>query len=914
MTLTPGTHLGPYEIQSAIGAGGMGEVYRARDTRLERTVAIKILPAELSADPERRARFEREAKTIAGLNHPHICTLHDVGQHGDTIYLVMEHLAGETLADRLLKGRLPLDQALGVATEIAGALAAAHRQGITHRDLKPGNVMLTKAGAKLLDFGLAKLKGHAAGPAVGQLTSLPTRTAPLTAEGTIVGTLHYMAPEQVEGKPADARTDLWALGSILYEMLTGRRAFEGTSAASLITAIMSAEPPALALLQPLTPPALERLVKKCLAKPPDDRWDSAHDVADELRWLRETSGPALTMPVQLHQRRSPWRALAATAVLAAAGAVVGAGGMWLVRQTPVASAGIIRTSLDVRPAERFDTDLRWTALAWTPDANTLVFVGTRRGARQIYVRRLDGADARPLPQTEGAASATVSPDGQFVAFWVDGAIKKVPLAGGPAMTLAAGIVEPPIGLAWDRRGRLFFGHGSGPQNGIREVMPDGTVRAVTTTADVDVRDGLPSPLLDGDTLLVTVRKRWQSWGDEQVDALNVASGARKLLVKDATDARYVPTGHLLFLRRGVLFAVPFDPARLEVTGEERPLLESVAQVLAGVVSGSGTGAGQFAVSPAGTLAWAHRPVDAYPDRRLVTVDRRGRVMPLMCPPRSFGGALRLAPDGRRLAVVIRNLNEVGLWCYDLERGGLTLIAGAAEVWWPLWSRDGRSLYYGRMAEGRTWMAVQAAESGSEPRTFLALTASPSSFTPDGKTLAIVRHRDIFAVTLRDGHPVEEPLVVTPHQESWPEFSPDGRWLAYASDYSGRWEVYVRPHPGSGPSQVVSLDGGDAPVWNPNGRELFFVSLPDAAGKRAMMSVPMQAGVAQSRPVQLFQFGPHALYIGGGWLRTHDVAPGGERFYTSQELPGEPPPVVTHINLIQNWFEELKAKVPAGGAK
>jgi serine/threonine-protein kinase len=824
----------------------------------------------------------------------------------------MEHVAGETLAARLLKGPMPPEQALVAATEIADTLAAAHRQGVIHRDLKPGNVMLTKAGAKLLDFGLAKLAGHGAEPAVAQLASAATRSAPLTAEGTIVGTLQYMAPEQVEGKPADARTDLWALGSILYEMLTGKRAFEGTSAASLITAIMSTEPPALATLQPLTPPALDRLVKKCLAKQPDDRWDSAHDVADELRWLRETSGPALTTPVQL--RRSPWRTVAAAVVLAAAGAVVGAGGLWLLRPTPAASASIIRTSLDVRPAERFDTDLRWTALAWTPDGKALVFVGTSRGARQLYVRRLDGADARPLPHTEGAASATLSPDGQFVAFWAGGAIRKVPLAGGPAMTLAAGIVEPPIGLAWDGRGRLFFGHGSGPQNGIREVMPDGTVRAVTTIADVDVRDGLPSPLPDGDTLLVTVRKRWQSWGDEQVDAVNVASGARKLLVKDATDARYVPTGHLLFLRRGVLFAVPFDPARLEVTGEESPLLESVAQVLAGVVSGSGTGAGQFAVSPAGTLAWAHRPVDAYPDRRLVTVDRRGRVTPLMCPPRSFGGALRLAPDGRRLAAVIRNLNEVGLWSYDLERGGLTLIAGAAEVWWPLWSRDGRSLYYGRMADGRTWMAVQAAESGSEPRTFLAPTALPSSLTPDGKTMAIVRHRDIFAVTLQDGHPVEAPLVVTAHQESWPEFSPDGRWLAYASDYSGRWEVYVRPHPGSGPSQVVSLDGGDAPVWNPNGRELFFVSLPDAAGKRAMMSVQMQAGVPQGRPQQLFQFDPRALYIGGGWLRTHDVAADGERFYTSQELPAEPPPVVTHINLVQNWFEELKAKVPAGGAR
>src|SRR5512136_789658 len=284
MTLSPGSRLGPYEIESAIGAGGMGEVYKARDTRLDRSVAIKVLPPQVSGDPDRRARFEREAKTIAGLNHPHICTLHDVGDHDGSMFLVMEHLAGQTLAERLEKGPLPLEQALTIATEITDALSAAHRQNVIHRDLKPGNVMLTKAGAKLLDFGLAKLKGHGEQAAAGHLASAPTLSAPLTGEGMIVGTLQYMAPEQLEGKPADSRTDLWALGAILYEMVTGKRAFEGTSAASLIGSIMHAEPPALASLQPLTPPGVDRLVKRCLTKDPDERWQTAHDVADELRW------------------------------------------------------------------------------------------------------------------------------------------------------------------------------------------------------------------------------------------------------------------------------------------------------------------------------------------------------------------------------------------------------------------------------------------------------------------------------------------------------------------------------------------------------------------------------------------------------------------------------------------------------
>src|SRR5512139_3727538 len=293
MSLAPGTRLGPYEVTALIGAGGMGEVYKAKDTRLDRSVAIKVLPSHVSADADRRARFAREAKTIAGLNHPHICTLHDVGETDGTTYLVMEHLTGETLAQRLEKGPLPLEQALTVATEIADALSAAHRQGIIHRDLKPGNVMLTKAGTKLLDFGLAKLKAHGEQPAAAHLASAPTQSTPLTGEGTIVGTLRYMAPEQLEGKPADARTDLWALGAILYEMVTGKRAFEGTSAASLITAIMSVEPAPVSTLQPLTPSGVDRLVRRCLAKTPDDRWDSAHDAGDELRWIRESSGAAV---------------------------------------------------------------------------------------------------------------------------------------------------------------------------------------------------------------------------------------------------------------------------------------------------------------------------------------------------------------------------------------------------------------------------------------------------------------------------------------------------------------------------------------------------------------------------------------------------------------------------------------------
>ena len=440
MPLSNGARLGPYEIQAAIGAGGMGEVYKARDTRLDCTVAIKVLPAEISGDPDRRARFEREARTIASLNHPHICTLHDVGEHGDSTYLVMEYLAGESLADRLLKGSLPLAQALDVAAQIAEALDSAHKHGIIHRDLKPGNVMLTSSGAgrsgvttaKLLDFGLAKLAAHGERPALVSETHAMTESAPLTARGTILGTLQYMAPEQLEGKEADARTDLWALGAILYEMLTGKRAFAGDSQVSLIGNIMSAEPPALATLQPLTPPSLDRVVKKCLAKHPDDRWDTAHDVADELRWVSQTSGASSLTGVQPRRRR--WLRTVLEIVGGLAMALAGAGAMWLLRPvTPHSSPA--RVSLDLRPVDelnaggvdpRYDATLGGsrTALTWAPDGQALVFVGRRGGIQQIYVRSLDEAEARPLAGTEGAQMPAVSTDGQWVAFWAAGAIKK----------------------------------------------------------------------------------------------------------------------------------------------------------------------------------------------------------------------------------------------------------------------------------------------------------------------------------------------------------------------------------------------------------------------------------------------------------------------------------------------------------
>ena len=439
MSLVSGTRLGPYEIQSAIGAGGMGEVYKARDTRLDRTVAIKVIPSDVSADPERRARFEREAKTVAGLNHPHICTLHDVGDHDGTMFLVMEHLAGQTLAQRLEKGPLPLEQALTIATEIAEALSAAHRQGVIHRDLKPANVMLTKSGAKLLDFGLAKLTGRGEQPAAGYTASaVPTQAARSPARGRSWAPCSTWRRSSWRASRRDARTDVWALGAILYEMVTGKRAFEGTSTVSLMSAIMEREPPPIASLQPLTPPALERLVRRCLAKSADERPDTAHDIADDLRWVRDMSSTGPQRALR-HRWRRAVIFVAGAVVLLAVGSALGRVAPTVAARSPASHFPSNRRKScmaeDAPPAARspFVPGGSRTALAWTADGKTLVFAGRRAGAQQLFVRPLAAAQARPLAHTENALMPMVSKDDRWVAFWADGAIKKVPLGGGPVV-------------------------------------------------------------------------------------------------------------------------------------------------------------------------------------------------------------------------------------------------------------------------------------------------------------------------------------------------------------------------------------------------------------------------------------------------------------------------------------------------
>ncbi|MGH9462494.1 MAG: protein kinase domain-containing protein, partial [Vicinamibacteria bacterium] len=582
MSLTPGTKLGPYEIVSPIGAGGMGGVYKAQDTRLDRTVAIKVLPSHLADDADLRQRFEREARTVSSLNHPHICTLHDIGREGDVAFLVMEHIEGETLAERLKKGPVPLNEALTYAVQITEALDKAHRQGVVHRDLKPGNVMLTKSGAKLLDFGLAKLAGTVSGaPDMSTLSSLPTEQKSLTAAGTILGTFQYMAPEQLEGREADARTDIFALGALIFEMVTGKKAFEGKSQASLISSIMSSEPASVSTVQPFSPAALDRVIRTCLAKDPDKRWQSAGDVARELEWIAQAGPEAAARPSAAGRLRErvAWSA-AAVATLAA---IVFAT-LWVLRAPE--PPRVVR--FDVPPPERLPVV---DSPKLSPDGRYLAFNGTdEQGIAQIWVRPLNALQAVPLSGTEGAGRAFWSPDSTQLGFFSGGKLKKIAVSGGPPQT----ICDAPTGAdgAWSEGGVILYdGQGTDP---IMRVSASGGIASpqVTPSGEKAAQVGWPQFLPGGEKFLYVV---FGASSAEEVRIGSLDGGESKTVLAGLSRVEYAPPGHLLYVRETTLVAQPFDSASGETTGEPVPLAEEL-----GIDS---VGLAHFSASRTGVLAF-----------------------------------------------------------------------------------------------------------------------------------------------------------------------------------------------------------------------------------------------------------------------------------------------------------------------
>jgi eukaryotic-like serine/threonine-protein kinase len=892
MGLPTGTRLGPYEIGTALGAGGMGEVYRARDTRLDRTVAIKVLPQHLADTPEARQRFEREARAVSALNHPHICTLHDVGSQDGTEYLVMEYLEGETLAARLEKGPLPLEQVLKLGVEISDALDKAHRQGVIHRDLKPGNIMLTKSGAKLLDFGLAKA---ALPQASGMtLTAAVTRTTPVTQQGTIVGTFQYMSPEQVEGKEVDARSDIFSFGAVLYEMLTGRRAFAGKSQLSVASAILEKEPEPVSTLQPLTPPALERAVRRCLAKEPDDRWQTARDLVLELKWIAEGGLQVALAPTAAVKgiRSLGRRALILSLGTLLLGALVASLATWNLK--PTLPLPIARTVIMLPPGQRL-AGLEQPAVALSPDGTHLAYVAIQGGTQQqLYLRAMDSLEARPLSGTEGAINPFFSPDGQWVGFYTGQKLKKVSLNGGAAMRL--GDVVTPHGASWGSQGTIAFAPaGASVLRQLSEA--GGASKPLTRLEKGEGSHRWPEYLPGGKALLFSSGASVANWNNAQVAVQSIGTGERHNLVQGGTQPHYAASGHLVYAQGGNLMAMPFDLQRLAVTGAAVPVVE-------GVLQSSSSGAAQYSLSGTGSLAYVPGAIQA-DQRRMVWVTRNGTEQPSTAPAHAYRGP-RLSPDGQRIAVAIEE-QEAQVWLYDPSRETLTRLTFEGNVNVnPVWTHDGKRIAYTSNKEGPQNIYWQLADGsgGLERLTTSEYVNTPSSWSQDGQLLAFW---EVNATTgwdiwvLRPSDRKAQPFLRTPFNESVPRFSPDGRWLAYISDESGRFEVYVQPYPGPGGKWQISTEGGTEPVWNPHGHELFYRS----GNKMMAVDIATQPGFSAGKPRVLFEgrYEPTPATF-----PNYDVSPDGQRFLMLKPSEQEAAAAM-QINVVLNWFEELKRRVP-----
>ncbi|MDZ4804752.1 MAG: protein kinase [Candidatus Eisenbacteria bacterium] len=857
MTLIPGTRLGPYEIVSPLGAGGMGEVYRARDTRLGRDVAVKVLPQHLSQNPEVRARFEREARTISSLNHPHICTLFDVGREGDTDYLVMELVDGETLAERLARGHLPTTEVLRLGAQIADALDRAHRAGVIHRDLKPGNVMLTKSGAKLMDFGLARATGLAPGGGSGvtmaALTTSPTMAQALTAEGTIVGTFQYMSPEQLEGKEADARADLWALGCVLHEMATGKRAFDGTSQASLIAAIMHVQPLPVSQISPMMPPALDRLVGACLTKDPADRVQSAHDVKLQLAWMAEgaTSMSGVATPgIPAVQRQGHW----ILPVLAAAAAVLATILVMLLLPG--------RDSAPPEPMQRYTVgmaDLQGQSTPMiSPDGKSIIYSARDGGSRGIFRRRLASFEVAPIEGTEDGTAPFFSPDGAWLGFITSTGIRKVPIDGGVAQTI---LNEPRIAAAdWGQDGTIYYTPRSGGTDGLTALSrvpatggkPEVVAAIDTTNGEIEAWG--PDILPDGKTVLITLSRRTNpSW---QIVAVR-ADGSRHLVIDNALICTYVQSGHLLYFdsESQAVLAAPFDPVKAVVTGPAVPLTERVDNNYC------------FDVSNDGKLLYVPLP-GAGEGEEIVWLDRKGATTPAM-ETRGPWMQPRVSPDGKR--VLLRKVGDsCELWMLDVERSVLSRAVQAGDNHDAIWSPDGSRIAC-QQVDAPPKMVSLTVEGAREMKTIFhgIDPGAPQSWSGGGNRLVFTRNgrgtrSDIWSKSM-DGSSPPVVFLATEFNESDPAISPDGGWIAYTSNEAGSADVFMRRFPDTGTTWQVSTGGGGSPLWSRDGRELFFVS------GTAMMVVAIETGptLQVGNPVRLFDGGFSVTRA-----RDFDVAPDG----------------------------------------
>jgi eukaryotic-like serine/threonine-protein kinase len=912
--VTPGTRLGPYEIVAQIGVGGMGEVYRATDTNLARQVAIKVLPASVAADPDRLARFDREAKTLAALNHPNIAAIYGLEKSSGITALAMELVEGPTLADRIAQGAIPIDEALPIARQVAEALEAAHEQGIIHRDLKPANIKVRSDGTvKVLDFGLAKAIEPVGAISPG-VTQSPTITTPaMTQAGLILGTAAYMSPEQAKGQPADKRSDVWAFGCVLYEMLTAKRAFEGEDVSDTLAAVLRSEPAWGALPDDLAP-AIVELIQRSLAK------DRRRRIADVAVALFVLTGPSQASRVTRTERANAVTGHPIAAIAAALVATVGlaAGGWWMgARSRPVEPKLVARFAVPLRGDEQF-ANLGGNLIALSPDGKYLAYIANRR----LNLHPLDRLQSIPIRGTEFAANnvATIrspffSPNGQWIGFSQEGQIKRVSINGGAPVTIAPAVNAS--GHAWEDDGTILFAEGD---NILR--VPEAGGKPEVIVAGVKGRVQSLQLLPGKRTILFTVFPEGtaNAEGTAEIVVRSLDTGQQQTLIRGGIAARYVATGHVVYFAAGTLLAVPFDLRALTVSGAPVPVAENVASSAA---PSRAVNAAQIAISPSGTLAYVAGSFNAPVPRTLVWVDRLGKEESLGAPERPYVYP-RLSPDGSRIAVTV-NDQEQDIWIWDVGRRTLRrFTTDPAEERYSAWTPNGKQIAFGSHRGREAGMWWQAADGTGTPERLGGFpfnrygNLNPTTISPDGSHLvatATGRPPNLWILTL-NGDPQPTPLLQTGSSprdigrsatEQNAEISPDGHWIAYESLEAGQFDVYVRPFPDvTGGKWPVSTNGGSQPLWARSGKELFFI---DRSGALMGVRVEGQSSFTIGTPAKILDSSyvwSVPTYAG----RMYDISPDGQRFLMLKQssLPDRTS-APRSITVVQNWFEELKRLVP-----